>query len=77
MANEKLNTGPEENPQPRDATRVEKEEIVYFNLSELFPFKDHPSGGTGRYGNERTRGVSQRKRRTPARAGVPPQGRRP
>ena len=35
---------PEENPQPRDATRAEKEEIVYLNLSELFPFKDHPFG---------------------------------
>ena len=33
---------PEVPPQPRDATRAEKEEIVYLNLSELFPFKDHP-----------------------------------
>ncbi len=31
-------------PQPRDATRAEKEEIVYLKLSELFPFKDHPFG---------------------------------
>lgn len=35
---------PEVPPQPRDATRAEKEEIVYLNLSELFPFKDHPFG---------------------------------
>ena len=35
---------PEQPPQPRDATRAEKEEIVYLNLSELFPFKDHPFG---------------------------------
>ncbi len=35
---------PEPPPQPRDATRAEKEEIVYLNLSELFPFKDHPFG---------------------------------
>ncbi|WP_367180275.1 ParB/RepB/Spo0J family partition protein [uncultured Oscillibacter sp.] len=44
MADEKLNVSPEENPQPRDATRAEKEEIVYLNLSELFPFKDHSFG---------------------------------
>ena len=35
---------PEQPPQPRDATRAEKEEIVYLKLSELFPFKDHPFG---------------------------------
>src|SRR5699024_7247311 len=35
---------PEVPPQPRDATRAEKEEIVYLNLSELFPSKDHPFG---------------------------------
>ena len=35
---------PEPPPQPRDATRAEREEIVYLNLSELFPFKDHPLG---------------------------------
>ena len=29
---------------PRDATRAEKEEIVYLNLSELRPFKNHPFG---------------------------------
>ena len=29
---------------PRDATRTEKEEIVYLNLSELRPFKNHPFG---------------------------------
>ena len=44
MADEKLNVNPEENPQPRDATRAEKGEIVYLKLSELFPFKDHPFG---------------------------------
>mgnify|MGYP001042925186 CR=1 FL=1 len=35
---------PEQPPEPRDATRAEKEEIVYLKLSELFPFKDHPFG---------------------------------
>ena len=35
---------PEPPPQLRDATRAEKEEIVYLKLSELFPFKDHPFG---------------------------------
>ncbi len=35
---------PEQPPQPRDAARAEKEEIVYLNLLELFPFKDHPFG---------------------------------
>lgn len=35
---------PEQPAEPRDATRAEKEEIVYLNLSELFPFKDHPFG---------------------------------
>ena len=35
---------PEPPPQPRDATRAEREEIVYLKLSELFPFKDHPFG---------------------------------
>lgn len=30
--------------QPRDATRAEKEEIVYLNLSDLHPFKGHPFG---------------------------------
>ena len=29
-------------PTPRDATRGVKEEIVYLNLSELHPFKNHP-----------------------------------
>ena len=36
--------GPEQPPAPRDATRPEKEEIVYLNLSELRPFKNHPFG---------------------------------
>ena len=31
-------------PAPRDATRGVKEEIVYLNLSELHPFKNHPFG---------------------------------
>ena len=35
---------PEQPSQPCDATRAEKEEIVYLKLSELFPFKDHPFG---------------------------------
>ena len=35
---------PEQPAESRDATRPEKEEIVYLNLSELFPFKDHPFG---------------------------------
>lgn len=29
---------------PRDATCDEKEEIIYLNLSELHPFKNHPYG---------------------------------
>ena len=29
---------------PRDATRAEKEEIVYLHLSELHPFQNHPFG---------------------------------
>ncbi len=33
-----------EPPAPRDASRGEKEEIVYLNLSDLYPFKDHPFG---------------------------------
>ena len=35
---------PEVPPAPRDATRAVKEEIVYINLSELHPFKEHPFG---------------------------------
>ena len=35
---------PEQPAQPRDATRAEKEEIVYLNLSDLHPFKNHPFG---------------------------------
>lgn len=34
----------QEQPAPRDATRKEKEEIVYLNLSQLRPFKNHPFG---------------------------------
>ena len=37
-------TKPEQPVQPRDATRAEKEEIVYLNLSELHPFQNHPFG---------------------------------
>ena len=39
--------GTEVTPEPsasRDATRAEKEEIVYLNLSDLHPFKNHPFG---------------------------------
>ncbi|HBL49640.1 MAG TPA: DNA-binding protein [Firmicutes bacterium] len=36
---------PEQPPVPRDATRSNgTEQIVYLNLSELHPFKDHPFG---------------------------------
>lgn len=35
---------PEAPPAPRDATRSEEEKIVYIDLSELFPFKEHPFG---------------------------------
>ena len=35
---------PEVPPTPRDATRAEKEEIVYLDLSDLHPFKDHTFG---------------------------------
>ena len=35
---------PEQPPAPRDATRGETEQVVYINLSELRPFKDHPFG---------------------------------
>ena len=34
----------EQSPAPRDAARGVKEEIVYLNLSELHPFKNHPFG---------------------------------
>lgn len=34
----------EKPPAPRDAARGVKEEIVYLNLSELHPFKNHPFG---------------------------------
>ena len=38
-------TEPEQPPTPRDATRsTEPEQIVYINLSELHPFKNHPFG---------------------------------
>lgn len=35
---------PEQPAQPRDTTQAEKEEIVYLDLSELHPFKNHPFG---------------------------------
>ena len=35
---------PEQPAAPRDATRAEKEEIVYLNLADLHPFKNHPFG---------------------------------
>ena len=47
---------------PRDAARGVKEEIVYLNLSELHPFKNHPFGVRGRCGNARTGGVGQGRR---------------
>ena len=34
----------EQPPQPRDASRAEKEEIVYLDLSQLHPFQNHPFG---------------------------------
>ncbi len=43
-AKEEAPASPPEPAQPRDATRAEKEEIVYLNLSDLHPFKDHPFG---------------------------------
>ena len=43
-AKEEASAPPPEPAQPRDATRAEKEEIVYLNLSDLHPFKDHPFG---------------------------------
>ena len=43
-AKEETPAPPPEPAQPRDATRAEKEEIVYLNLSDLHPFKDHPFG---------------------------------
>ena len=43
-AKEKAPAPPEQPAQPRDATRAEKEEIVYLNLSELHPFQNHPFG---------------------------------
>ena len=35
---------PEEPPQPKDASRGEKEEIVYLDLDQLHPFQNHPFG---------------------------------
>lgn len=35
---------PEAPPVPRDATCPGEEKVVYIDLSELFPFKDHPFG---------------------------------
>jgi len=43
-AKEEAPAPPPEPAQPRDATRAEKEEVVYLNLSDLHPFKDHPFG---------------------------------
>ena len=37
-------TATEQPPAPRNAARGVKEEIVYLNLSELHPFKNHPFG---------------------------------
>ena len=41
-ATAKAPSATEQPPTPRDATRGVKEEIVYLNLSELHPFKNHP-----------------------------------
>ena len=35
---------PEEPTQPKDASRGEKEEIVYLDLDQLYPFQNHPFG---------------------------------
>ncbi len=35
---------PEQPPQLKDASRGKKEEIVYLDLSELYPFQNHPFG---------------------------------
>ena len=43
-AKEEAPAPPPEPVQPRDATRAVKEEVVYLNLSDLHPFKDHPFG---------------------------------
>ena len=43
-AKEEAPAPPEQPATPRDATRPGKEEIVYLNLSELRPFKNHPFG---------------------------------
>ena len=43
-AKEEAPAPPPEPAQPRDATRAVKEEVVYLNLSDLHPFKDHPFG---------------------------------
>ena len=43
-AKEEAPAPPPESAQPRDATRAVKEEVVYLNLSDLHPFKDHPFG---------------------------------
>ena len=46
---------PEAPPVPRDATCPGEEKAVYIDLSELFPFKDHPFGVR----NVKTDGVNQ------------------
>ena len=43
-AKEEAPAPPPEPAQPRDATRAVKEEVVYLNLSDLHPFKEHPFG---------------------------------
>ena len=37
-------SAPEEQTQPKDASRGEKEEIVYLDLDQLYPFQNHPFG---------------------------------
>ena len=44
---------------PRDATRAEKEEIVYLSLPNLHPFKTHPFGVRDDAEMQRACGISQ------------------
>ena len=62
---------PEVPPTPRDATRAEKEEIVYLDLSDLHPFKDHPFGVRDD-AEMKSLVESVRNGGAPARAGAPP-----
>lgn len=57
---------------PRDATRAEKEEIVYLNLSDLHPFKKSSLWRPGQCGDAGACGVGQGSGRQSARAGASP-----